>query len=212
MKPSKPDPPKFDRLAVKREILKASDDRKIPPLSYIHFESVDPEPNVDSFLIEALEDGALEGGLTNQLFFELLAESPDYLAFEPVRKRIKEWQETLYDPGSSKDAHDQAKDNLNKIGNVLAMESRGRPLHDLPPGFLLRLERDRMQTALEAFLTEIKTLGPTAKVMAFKDKFPFWADHTGLLKKHHSSLELAKAIMSKKYGVSKRQLLYSLAE
>ena len=204
-------PSQFDRLAVKRKILEASDEGKIPTLSYIHFEVLDPDP-LDSMLIEALDNDTLAGGLTNQLFFDLLAETPDYLAFEPFRNRLKEWQETLHDPSSSEDGRIQAKENLESIGKVLAKKPQGRPAHNLPPGFLLRLELDKMKASLTPFLAETKALTPMEKAAAFKNKFPLWAEYSGLLKKHRAPLELAKAIICKKHEISKRLLLYHLAQ
>jgi hypothetical protein len=206
--------PQFDRLAVKREILRASDSREISPLSYIHLEIIDPT-SIDSMLIEELDAGTLEGGLTDELFFELLSESPDYLAYEPFRKCLKEWQGTLHDPESPEDAHNQAKKKLQRIGKVLAGEMRGRPPHDLP-GFLLKEERDKIKQALTPFLAEAKKMILKKKVSAFREKFPNWdkcLDPMGNLPaqkhpvgKHRAPLELANQIICCLQGISRREL------
>ena len=107
------------RLKAKRESLKNSrqENSPIPILSFSHLEVINVEPYVDETLLEGIEMGHYT--FTDDLFFQCLSESADYLAYEPFRERIKEWQSIVQGIGSSESGRFGAQENLKKIGVIL---------------------------------------------------------------------------------------------
>jgi hypothetical protein len=195
---------KFDRLKIKHDLL----NRKDPVLSYIHLEIINAPATVHSTLVEALDTGQME--LTDDLFFECLEDSPDYLAFEPFRKRINDWQEALKKRSTPTKEKRGAKKNLERIGRTFAQEPRGRPsTHDddvfLYLGFL-----ETVEPVIQQFLNETKGKHQKKRIDNFKQRFPHWKDYADALKSRRSALEIAKAMLIIKYGISKRELQYTL--
>jgi len=80
------------------------------------------EINIDK--LKAIESGEIE--LTDNLFFELLRESPQYLICRPFQKKIELWRAILFDPTIKDELHDKAADRLKDIGNSLSFIGSGR--------------------------------------------------------------------------------------
>jgi hypothetical protein len=216
----------FDRLKIKQDLL----DRQDPPLSYVHLEIINAPAIVDSTLVEALDTGQME--LTDALFFECLEESPDYLAFEPFRKRIKEWQEALQEPSPKKEKERRdAKKNLEQIGKTLGEEPYQFVSFSDPSSFnirkvfpkgpgcppkwdqfaIYRFVEDNTPV-IQQFLDDNKEVNRLkTKKNNFRERFPDWADHADALgsnKRHHrSAREIIKNIAIRKYGISRKELL-----
>jgi len=202
MEPSKLDPPQFDRLAVKREILRASDDGKIPTLTYIHLEIIDPDA-VELWLLEELDAGTWEGGLTDNLFFELLSESPDYLAFEPFRKKIKGWQDGLHN--HDEEARAQAKNNLRRIGEVLALDPKGKGRPEELNEQILLINYLDLIPIIKSFLEEHGSLNQSEQETAFKEKYPGLASYVNLgTFSHRSYKAIAREIVCAKHNINER--------
>jgi hypothetical protein len=184
----------FDRLEVKRKILEASQNGKIPVLSYGHFEIINPY-YVDSTLVEDLDD--CPSLLTDELFFECLEESPDYLAYELFRKRIKVWQEILHRDATPDICKSNAKSQLEKVGRTLGWIGAGAPTKapkDIDVEYFLLVEE------LEPFWERCGSLTLRQKKEAFVKAFPECIQYLspGVLGKR-SHKEIAVSLIHCKY-------------
>jgi len=194
------------RLEIKKLILnKSQGTHEIPLLSYSNIEIIDPY-SVNEKLIELLDNDELEGGFTDKRFFKCLEESPDYLAYEPFRRKIKEWKELLHGELQSKEKRKEAKVNLLRVGKTLAHEGQGRPIkhNDI---ILWVIYKDTVK-AMESFLGEVKGLSYHAKAESFRKKFPGGEEYASIFKTHRTAKEIAKALIEKRYNISKRVLNY----
>jgi hypothetical protein len=198
----------FDRLKVKQKILEASQEEgipkgPIPTLSYGQFEIINPY-YVDSTLLEYLDDGSLI--LTDELFFECLKESPDYLAYEPFRERIKAWQAILHSDSAPDMDKSNAKNQLEKVGQTLAWIGAGRPTK-APKD--IDFEHFCLVKALKPFWDKNGSLAPSKKRVAFEKAFPEYIQYlsSGALRKR-SPKELSISLMLCKYKgkIGTRQL------
>ena len=200
---------KDERLAIKKKILAMSQTKNsgIPSLSYSNIEIIDPEP-VDETLIQEIDEDNPYMPLTDELFFECIQGSIDYLAYEPFRNKIKQWQATLNNPASSKEEKEAAKDKMSQISkNLLKLiDGRGRPKEFEKHESLFYKRYKDLTEKLEPFLNEVKGLTPHKKRLLFKERFPESSEYASEFSKHRSASEIAKAIIVKQEGISKRSL------
>ena len=203
---------RWNRLEVKRNIFEASQGEEspkepIPILPYSHFEVINPPRYMDPGFVEALENGSLI--LTDDLFFECLGESPDYLAYEPFRNRIREWQAVLTD--GSKENPKQAKSNLEKVGKVLAsVRARGRPAKKVSRSFLI--EHARLLSRLQPFCAQSKGLRRLAWMESFGSQFPDLSDFADFAVQYRGARTLCDNLMAKIYDISPREVKYRLKD
>ena len=198
-----------ERLAIKKKVIEISNtkDSGISVLSYSNIEIIDPEP-VDETLIQEIDEDNPNILLTDELFFECIQGSIDYLAYEPFRNKIKQWQETLESPEYSNDEKKVAKDNISQISKALLrlVDGRGRSKKFEKHESIFYKRYKDLINELKPFLNEVKGLTPHKKRLRFKEKYPESSDYASEFSKHRSAGEIAKAIMVKQEGISKRQL------
>lgn len=166
------------RLTIKRGILSKAqyEGSEIPYLGYHSIEIISPV-FVDGKLIRLIDDGE---PLTDKLFFECLEESPDYLAYEPFRMKIKEWQEEAEDLEKPEDERRQAKTNLSRISKALLpyQNERGRPEKWKDRKLAWNQEVLFWSNEIEAFFEEVKDLPKLKQIKCFQEKYSglFWGD------------------------------------
>jgi len=159
---------------------------------------------IDDDYIAACDNGDLD----DEDYFGLLGANLDYLAYEPFRRRLREWQSILDDSLSNKEKHDSAKKNLLKVGTVLAQERRGRPSEYDDLVFQVPAELHKAIELLTPFLEEARTKKLTARERKalFVEHFPYWKQHEGLAFRYRGVMELAIAIICQRYNMSRRGL------
>lgn len=122
---------------------------------------------VDDTYLKMIEDGDVE--LTDDLLFSLIKESPAWLGTKPIQKRIAEWQYMLNNPLFDSRESAKAKDNLQKIGQVLAYEGQGRP--EKLGGQELYRKYKIIEHQIALFLRE-NNIEPSQRLKAVRDHFP----------------------------------------
>ena len=202
-------------LEIKKLILKISQDERseIPPLSYSFVEIINPG-YINQTLIEEIDNENPNFSLTDNLFFECVGGNVNYLAYEPFRKKIKDWQDKLIEPGVSADEQKKAKNNLSRISKALL-----KPFHkrSRPPKFKseksewnLYKEYQELIQQFKPFIKETKNydiMYSTKFKKLFNERFPELAKYSSAIGIHRTEKSIAKAILIKKYDVSKRKLL-----
>ena len=98
-------------------------------------------PEIDIQLLQEIQDRKVE--LTDELFFQLLAESAAYLGTVAFQSKIVGWQEVcLFPENREKKELKLSRANLHKIGRVLARSGPG-------PGSPDRLDNDAIHNVFE---------------------------------------------------------------
>lgn len=199
----------FDRLEIKKLILRIAEkeDSKIPYLPYHYIEVIEPDRYMDDRLIMDLDNPNVP--FADNDFFEYIEESPDYLAYEPFRKKIREWRATLNEPIKTKQEKIEAKKNLSRISKALLKpyDERGRPSKWDSSIFMLFEAFNTRRDEIGLFLDDIKGLELTIpkKKNRFREKLPHLARYDCALE-YQSPGEIAKEIIVQEYGISKRHL------
>lgn len=202
----------WNRLEVKQQLLELSQgkDPKIPTLSYVHFETINPY-YIDGTLLENLDDGTFV--LTDALFFECLQESADYLAYEVFRAKIKTWQEMLNEDWRTQEERSGAKTKLTKVATCLASQGKpGRPPKDSIS--TISAEYIALYPKLKRFLHETKSRNLIAKVkvqeFTARSEFLKYSQYANLSVRHRAAKELAIQLIAKRRDISVRTIKSAL--
>ena len=159
-------------------------------------------PEVDCLLLKMIEAGDYK--LTDNLFSQLIGESPQYLAAKSFQDKINLWQMILHDRSESKANRRLAKERLLHIGTVLAYQERGRP--EQMDCMLAYMKHAQIKERLEPFLEETKGLYNFQKKPVFEERFPEYAEYSTVAQGHNKAEEIAKQIFVKIYPLERRQL------
>jgi hypothetical protein len=198
-----------ERIEAKKAIIKQSQDptSDIPYLPYHHLEIINFQTYLDQTFIEALDEDNLDGGLTDELFFDCVERNIDYLAFEPFRQKIKGWQEALSSEVVSEEEKRKSQKNLFRIGRVMAKGDLGRPEEYNATHIWLTWNDylDKLTPVLQKCKEEnINT--PSGRKKALVRKFR-WMDGCPIsVFNHRSPKEMAKDLIIFKFSIGKRRL------
>ncbi|MBI9078064.1 MAG: hypothetical protein JEZ02_21885 [Desulfatibacillum sp.] len=108
-------------------------------------------PNIDETMLEDILDGDIE--LTDDLFFELLKETPLWLTTSPFQTRIAQWQCWASDERKEDKymaVRKEAEKRLLHVGRALAGDRTGKS-YKLPLREVLVWEYTHLQKLLESF-------------------------------------------------------------
>ncbi|MDD4195527.1 MAG: hypothetical protein PHT96_03815 [Syntrophorhabdaceae bacterium] len=175
-----------------------NDEDRIESLKKELLADCNPYP-VDDIFLKSIEEG--DTTLTDDLAFKLIKESPAWLGTKPIQKKITEWQymlnNPLFDPGEST----KAKDNLQKIGRVLAYEGQGRP--EKLGGQELYRKYKIIESQIALFLKE-NTIEPGQRLKAVRDHFP---EYNVVIKsgtpRHRTNEAIAVYVLAGYAGIAK---------
>lgn len=197
------------RLAIKKLILdesqKAGSD--IKPLTHSNLEIICPESEVDIRLVRRIDLGHVP--LIDELFFGCIEESIDYLAYEPFRAKIKEWQRDFHDFDKSKEKQKRAEDKLRILSHIISPKKpKGAPKKYPDREILIYSRYVVLANDIKTFTDGVKknNVPMHERPKLFKVKFPDLDKYSMLAKKNREPRALAKMILFKKYNVSERKL------
>ncbi len=130
--------------------------------------------SIDEILVEEIESGKKE--LTDALFFECLAEHPDYLATEPFLGRIRRWRNQLSWETEPKSVKALEK-KFNGLTKALKGNYKRRVSHSLDDKeIILAQEYDKLVNILGDFVSQNKHLTIPQIRDSFNKTFPEWKE------------------------------------
>lgn len=198
-----------DRKKIKEEILSLIKSSSPHLLNYCDIEIIDSS-YIDDILVEEIDKGNPGMPLTDELFFECISNSPDYLAYEPFRAKIREWKKRLDDAAFgltiSNDEKKQLEKNLQDVGKALVkqIDYRGRPFKR--NNNRLIMEFQDLLEILAPFIAETKkTTSPKAQERLFKDRYPGFPSFK-FEKKYRTTKSLAKNLLAERNGMHRTDL------
>ncbi len=154
---------------------------------------------VDDLFLKSIEEG--DTPLTDDCFFKLIQESPAWLGTKPIQKKIAEWQYALDNPLFDSEESAKTKDNLQKIGRVLAYENRGRP--EKLGGQELYRKYKIIERQIALFLKD-NNIEPSQRLKAVRDHFP---EYNVVIKsgtpRHRTNEAIAVYVLAGYAGIAK---------
>jgi hypothetical protein len=158
---------------------------------------------VDKTIIRLIENGDIK--LTDKLFFNLLKESPQYLACEVFQRKIALWQTIFYDDTIEKRIRYDAKDMLTKIGNTLSFVGSG--LRSQIKNHGIYLDFVNLERRLAPIIMKTKKKYFREKEQIIKKEAPdIFKEYLHCFFGHRAPKAIAKEIICEKYGISNRHL------
>jgi hypothetical protein len=176
-------------------------------LSHEFVQITDPA-GVDTTLLENIENGTTK--LTDNLFFELLSESPKYLSYEPFQEKVNLWQALLMDESVDKEVREAAKDRLQNIGNGLSFVGSGRRTKTNEA--LIYYKFEQLEDILKPVMDEIKSFYIGNRQQSFKEKLPAYSEYSKYLLTQKTARGLAKKIIAEKYDIDDRSVEKIISE
>lgn len=164
---------------------------------------------IDDILIEEIENGTRE--LTDELFYQLIGESPDYLATVPFLLKIKHWQHQLEWPELI-EARDnvqinrkEVKNKIRKIGSALLKQFDDRGNRSTPTweeqdmALVFQHERIIGRLEKERILERSKECSSLKQKRELFDKtFPDWVEFNPFIEKsRNNTSSMAEFILQK---------------
>jgi len=175
----------------------------IPPLSFSSIQILNPL-EIDTDLLEMIESGAKP--LTDNLFFELLQASHQYLATEPFQERIALWQAILRDNPDDQVTQKEAKKRLSAIGDILSLKRQGRPREYEDVTIELWMSYSNFLETLEPFINDTKALTRRKRRLLFEKNYPEWSSYSNAFKDYDTAKGIAKQFTVEKHSISLRKL------